>query len=640
MGAIDAIIRLDGGSPSAATLLRMAAAAPHRGRNPATYISGHLAMAHQANAAAIDDPQPYVVDNGRLVIILSGRLYDHQDVARKLRDLRHPVPDETHCAVIAAAYDAWGVQCVRELDGDFAFVLYDTVNRRLLGARDTFGVKPLCYAHWNGAIWIASEPRQILAAGVPATPCDESIASYIALERSLLDPSLSFHESIRRLRPGHVLIQEGSGPLREEPYWQIDPHRVNDETTEADMAARVRELLIDSVRRRTPPAGPYGCELSGGFDSSTVAALLRRDLSGRGINDPLETFSFELRDASADEPELIDAVAKSVGARHKHIYVDQDNVFKLLPHMIEAGGQPQFDMGLLYLWRCKEETARHGVHVTMSGLGGDELFFGRYHFLADLLKTGHFVTLAREMASLFPNDLSTGKPTSIKKLAAAYIASPMMPRGVRAWMRNRQGRGAFPNWINPDLARRTNLAERIAQGPKRVFSDYYRQDCLEVFESILVNVTVPIHEALGATFNVDTRFPLLDRRLVEYMFATPREHKIRRGQTRMLQRRAMDGILPAVVTQEHLKKNLNPVLWRQQNKHFAETLQSFFEQKTFRVAEYIDIDWMRGAYSNFLSSNGGAQQSAYVLWYALNLEGWLQTTESQTEAHHDGVPAA
>lgn len=639
MGAIDVILRLDGITSSAACLLRMAAAAPHRGRNPETYIAGPIAMAHQANAAAIREPQPYVVDNGRLAIVLSGRLYDREEVVRRLRHFGHPVRDESHCGVIAAAYDAWGPQCVRELDGDFAFVLYDAVNRRLLGGRDTFGVKPLCYALWNGALWIASEPRQILAVGVPATPCDESIASYIALERTLLDASLSFHKAIRRLKPGHILIQEGTSPPREEAYWRIDPYRVNEEATEADTAARVRDLLIDAVRRRVPEVGPYGCELSGGFDSSTVAALVRRDLERRGIHEPMETFSFELRDDAADEPELIDAVARSVGANHHHVYVDRDNVFELLPSMLQAGGQPQFDMGLLYLWRCKEETARHGVHVTLSGLGGDELFFGRYHFLADLLKSGRLIELAKEISSLFPYDLSTGKPTSLKRLTAAYIASPLMPRGFRTWLRQRQGRGLYPIWINPDLARRTHLAERIAQGPRRVFPDHYRQDCLEVFESILINVTVPIHEALGATFNVDTRFPLLDRKLVEYLFAAPREHKIRHGQTRMLQRRAMEGILPPVVTQEHLKKNVNPVLWRQQQNNFAETLKGFFAQRTFRVADYIDVDWMRRSYDDFLG-NRGAGQTAYVLWYALNIESWLHMIDNRTEAHHGGVPAA
>ena len=102
MGAIDVILRLDGAAPSAASLLRMAAAAPHRGRNPETYIAGPLAMAHQSNAAAIGEPQPYTTDDGRLAIVLSGRLYDRHEVVSRLRNAGHTVRDVTHCGVIAS----------------------------------------------------------------------------------------------------------------------------------------------------------------------------------------------------------------------------------------------------------------------------------------------------------------------------------------------------------------------------------------------------------------------------------------------------------------------------------------------------------------------------------------------------------
>ncbi|WP_166802300.1 asparagine synthetase B family protein [Microvirga pakistanensis] len=637
MGAINAILRLDGATPSIDTLLRMAAAAPHRGRNPSTYVSGPLALAHQRNSASVPDPQPFVVDGGRIAVVLSGRLYNLDDVARKLRQLGHSV--EGHCSAIAAAYDAWGADCVKELDGDFAFVLYDARHHRLLGARDALGVKPLCYARWNSALWVASEPAQLLETGLPVAPCEDSIASYIALERSLVDASHSFHRGVHRLKPGHILIQEGTGSPREEPYWRIDPDKKLEETREADIAVRIRELLVDSVRRRTPPEGPYSCELSGGFDSSTVAALLRRELNRREIDAPIETFSFELRDQAADEPELIKAVAQSVGARHHHIYVDKDNVFNRLPQIQRAGGMPQVDMGLMYLWRCKEESARRSVHVTMSGLGGDELFFGRYHYLADLLRSGRLIEFSRDLSGLFPIDRSTGKPTSLRRLTMAYIASPLVPRGARLLLRRFQGRQVVPPWVNPGLARRTNLEDRIAQGPKRVFADYYRQDCLEVFNSILVNIALPMHEALGAIFDVDTRFPLLDRRVVEYLFAAPRELKIRRGQTRILQRQAMEGILPPVVTQEHLKKNFNPVLWRQQHEHFLGALKPFMSQQSFRIADYMDVDWLRRTYQDFVDGRAPGQ-AGYLLWYALNLEIWLQAQHSTRETLRDGIPAA
>lgn len=639
MGGLSAILRSEQAAVPVDCLLRMAAAAPHRGRHPATHVAGPVMLAHQASSASVPEPQPFTTDDGRISVVLTGRLYNREEVVSELRAARRPQGNGSHCGTIAAAYDAWGADCLVRLDGDFAFVLYDAAHRRLLGARDAVGVKPLCWGERNGILYLASEPAQIIAAGVPNTPCALSIASYIALERSMLDPGLSFHEHVRRLRPGHRLVKEAAGPAREERYWQIDPARINPETTEADMAARVRSLLEEAVRRRMPREAPYGCALSGGFDSSTVAALLRRELDRQGIHDRLETFSFELRDPDADEPELIEAVAREVRADHHRVYVDKDDAFTVLPQILRAGGQPQIDMGLLYLWRKKEETARQGVHVTMSGLGGDELFFGRYHYLADLLRTGRLMEFAREMRSLFPVDRSTGKPTSLKRLAAAYIVSPLMPRPARRLLRKVQGRSVVPPWIEPSFARGVDLAGRIEQGPSRLYPDCYRQDCFEVFESILVNVTLPIHEALGAAFDVDTRFPLLDRRLIEYMFAVPRRHKIREGQTRILQRRAMDGILPPVVTQEHLKKNMNPVLWRQQEANLRRALKPLMQESDHRIAAYMRMDWIRDAYRRF-EGGRASPRDGYVLWYALNLESWLRSLEDRQEMRDVHAPAA
>ena len=639
MGGLSAILRIDRAHGPVEPLLHMAAAAPHRGARATTAASGPVVLAHQANSASVPDRQPYVEDGGRLSVVLTGRLYNKGEVQRMLRQegRRHGI--DSHCGVIAAAYDAWGIECVAHLDGDFAFVLFDADRRRLLGARDAVGVKPLCWAMWGEALYVASEPGQIIAAGVPNTPCAESIASYIALKRAMLDPGLSFHQHIHRLKPGHRLVKDVDQPPREERYWALDPDCENPETSEDDMAARLLGLLQEAVRNRVPPRGPYGCALSGGFDSSTVAGLLRRELDGRGIHDPLETFSFELRDAGADEPELIDAVAREVRARHHHIYVDQDDALALLPEILRIGGQPQVDMGLLYLWRKKQVTARNGVHVTMSGLGGDELFFGRYHFLADLLRRGNLLELVREMRSLFPVDRSTGKPTSFKRLVTAYVASPFVPPAARPLLRRLQRRDIVPPWINPAFARSVDLADRIEQGPRRVYADHYRQDCFEVFESILVNLTLPIHEALGAAVDVDTRFPLLDRKVIEYMFAVPRRQKIREGQTRILQRRAMEGILPAVVMHEHLKKNMNPVLWRQQRSSLIAALAPMMSRKGHRISAYMDINWLRRTQEEF-SAGRASSQDGYVLWYALNLELWLQSLEHRTEARNDRAPAA
>jgi asparagine synthase (glutamine-hydrolysing) len=354
-----------------------------------------------------------------------------------------------------------------------------------------------------------------------------------------------------------------------------------------------------------------------------VAALFRLATRGPdGEGEPLETFSFELRDPASDEPELIDAVSRDLRTNHHHIYLDQDNVFAVLPHMLAACDEPTADMGLLYLWRKKERAAQRGVRVMLSGLGGDELFAGQFHYLADLLRQRQLRTLWAEVRGIYPVDRMHNRRTSLEKLLRYYVVGPLIPRTFKR-LANTVVTGLVPPWIDRSLATRTRLADRIAAGPERLYPDAYRQDCFEVFKSSLVDVTLPLHEALGAAFGVETRFPLLDRSLVEYMFAAPREQKIRRGQVRLLQRRAMKGILPEVVLTRHVKKNLNPVLRRQQHGNFVAEANKLFSGGSLRCEAYLDRAHLRRSYGEFLLNRGG-DDAARPIWFALNLERWLE----------------
>lgn len=617
MGRMSAIFEVDGKPAEAELLARMQSAAPHHGEG-ATLRRERLALAHAPSPASPSDGR--VAESGPLAVVVTGRLYNGGEIARSL-GLSHPGGD---AALLLAAYSAWGEGCVERLDGDFAFVLFDGARRRLLCARDALGVKPLYYAYDGHRFLAASEPRQLLAAGVSAEPCEETIAFYLSLTVHLCGGPRSYYREILRLEPGHLLVVDEGGP-RMRRYWHLDPEHEIEERDEEAIVERVRWLMADAVARRTPTAPPYGCALSGGFDSSSVAGLLRRHLDGQGVDTPLETFSFELRDLAADEPEIIDIVAAQVGANHHHLYLDQDNVFEALPAILHATDEPTRDMGLLYLWRKKQEAQRLGIPVVLSGLGGDELFFGRYHYFADLARHGRLLTLAQEVRSLYPVDRSTGKRISLSGLLLNYVLAPLLPRRPKKLARRLlKGESLVGPWVHPELARRTQLAARILEGPPCVFPDAYRQECYESFYYVLVNVTLPIHEALGAACGVETRFPLLDRRLVEYMFAVPRELKIRRGASRIVQRRAMEGILPEVVLKEHLKKNLNPVLWRQQRHNLRAALESLFEQRTPRSDGYLNWPYLRRLHDGF---RGGSDVGMYWLWYALNLERWLEQCE-------------
>jgi asparagine synthase (glutamine-hydrolysing) len=619
MPGLSAIVQLDGAPVDSALLDKCNQAAAHRGTPVATRVDGPTAFAYlsreEQSAAQVAGGGPY----GRSSIVLTGHLYGRRELAEAL----DATTEESDATLILRAYRQWGADCLERLDGDFAFVLHDAEQNRILCARDALGMHPLCYAFDGKRLVAASEPRQVVATGIPAQPCEQSIAAYISAARHLSGGPRTFYEDVYRVEAGHLLEVNSKG-TRTRRYWQLDPGRELDERTDEEIAAKVRELMTDAVRRRVPDTGPYSCALSGGFDSSSVAALFCRAVRDRGVAEALETFSFELRDLESDEPDLIEAVSRELGSNHHHIYLDRDNVFAVLPQMLAACGEPTLDIGLLYLWRKKECASRHGVRVMLSGLGGDELFVGQFHYLSDLLKSLRLFSLWSELAGVYPVDRSTNVRTSLPRILQYYVVGPLIPRRIRRLARSVVTRqGPLPPWVNRSLAQRVNLADRLNQPPHRLYADAYRQDCFEVFTSSLVNTTLPLHEALGAAFGIETRFPLLDRRLVEYMFAAPREQKIQRGEVRQLQRRAMKGILPEVVLTRHVKKNLNPVLKRQQHGNFVMELKTLFSGGGLRCEEYLDGSYLHRTYRQFLA-NDGTGTTARVLWYAMNLERWLE----------------
>ncbi len=614
------VFRVDGAPADPDLLRRMIAATGQRGGSAGEKTEGAIGLAHWRVPTSVAGAQPLLGGAG-LRVVVTGRLYNRESLFDALRRPGQ-APFDSDAEAVLAAYAAWGPECVERLDGDFAFALHDGERRSLLCARDPFGLMPLFYAFDGRNFMAATQQKQLLAAGVSAEPCEEAIAAYVSMARHLTGGSRTYFRDVHSLEPGHTLVVDAEG-LRSRAYWQPDADLRVEEKTDEDLAERVRELMTDAVRRRLPERGPYACALTGGLDSASVAGLTRLVLDERGVQDALETISFEMRDPESDEPELIDAAAEQVRARHHHVYLDRDNVFEVLPELIRAGNAPTRDMGLLYLWRKKERAASLGIDVVLSGLGGDELFFGGYQYFADLLRSGRLVSWWREARALYPIDPSSRKRTSLGDLLLDYTLAPLLPRAAK-WQARRlfRGESAVPPWVRASFARRSELSQRVMRYPAPTYRDAYRLYGYEGFQQILVSVALPAHLALGAKFGVDTRFPFLDRRLVEYMFAVPREHKVREGQTRLLQRRAMKGILPEVVVRDHVKKNIHPVLQRQQRPHFGEALAELFARPRLECEEYLDGPCLREHYRRF--AGGSADTNVgNVLWHALNLEIWL-----------------
>ena len=358
-----------------------------RSRGPddsGTYLSptGGAVLAH-ARLAILDlspaGHQPMSTADGRHVIVFNGEIYNHAQLRRELESQGETFASHSDTEVILALYRRQGPACVHELEGMFAFCIWDVQERTAFLARDPFGIKPLYYYSQGGELVFASEVRALLASGcVPRRPCREAIASYW-LFGSVQEP-LSIVQGVRSLPAGHHLTWR-DGQLTLRCFW--DPQLIGEGIDAGDAVAATRSALQESIQRHLVSDVPVGVFLSGGVDSTVVATLARQ----AGVAD-LQTFSIAFNDPNFNEGEVAARTARHLGAHHHEWRLDAATGRRLLGDFLDAGDQPSIDGFNTY---CVSRFAReHGLKVVLSGLGGDELFagYGSFQMVPKILRLG------------------------------------------------------------------------------------------------------------------------------------------------------------------------------------------------------------------------------------------------------------
>ncbi len=626
MGAIAGIFERGGARPDQERLSRMSAMLARRAPGAEeTWFRGPFGLVHRRDGvrpSVSDGGQPLADATGRYWIACSGRVFNAEELAGELRDrgaLREPSP--SILSVMLAAYLTWGIDAFARFNGAFACAIADLEDETLVLARDHVGIKPLFYSAGRAAVLFASEVKAILAhAGVERNVDETGVANYLSCNRYLLLSERTFYRGIARLLPGHALVvTRDRADAR--PYWSIDPSRRRDGSSLEEAAERTRELLVDAVRIRIPEGDRVGAASSGGFDSSAVVCILSHLLRENGSKTKVHTFSFDFGSDAADEPHLVDAVARHTGATHHPMRVLTPDFLDETDELIAANDGPTLEDSVLLLWKKKKNAREHGVDVILSGLGGDELFMGRMNYLADLLRGFRWPELYREIRSIHPVNPNTGLRTSLRKLLRAYVLAPLEPGWMKNARRRRIANPFPPPWLSPSLARRTGVGARLVDPPRPRFATVFDSDCFDVFHYELLGGAVPYHDVAGSRWSIDTRFPLLDVRLVELMFTMPREWKIRRGEVRALQKKAVGPFLPREIVEQHKKKDFHPVLNAFLRDAYARELLPLLDARERISDDYVDWAAVRRYHDGFVSGRIG---NPYPLWVVSNLERWLR----------------
>jgi asparagine synthase (glutamine-hydrolysing) len=498
--------------------------------------------------------QPLSNENGKIWVIFNGEIYNFRELKNQLEGLGHQFKTNSDTEVIAHAYEEYGEHCLHHFNGMFAIGIWDESRKRLFLARDRLGKKPLYYSLMNDTFLFASELKALLAYPCFSKKVDPlSFAKYLFFEY-VPSPHTIFNDA-KKLPPASYLIwQKGGMEVKE--YWSPFSIRKEEEyASEAEIEARMIELLRNSVKHRLISDVPLGVFLSGGIDSSAISAFAQEEARGK-----IKTFSIGFEDPSFDESRYARLASKYLGTDHHEQTMTPADLLNLVPNLPDILDEPMADASILPTYLLSKFTRRY-VTVALGGDGGDELFAGYPTYLAHkfarpyelLLGTLH--PIISLLGNLLPvSDDNISFDFKVKK----FLSGIGHPDGIRnaIWL----GSFSFPELekvLSPDMNTQFNqarLTEEITSYEKgyplkdKTTLVQYLDLKLYLQEDILVKV-----DRASMACSLEVRAPFLDHQLVEFVMSLPSSLKLRRFTTKYILKKVMKKFLPKEVIQRSKK---------------------------------------------------------------------------------------
>jgi asparagine synthase (glutamine-hydrolysing) len=483
--------------------------------------------------------QPISGCDNRINVVFNGEIYNFREVQQELEGLGHRFHTRSDTEAIVHAYEEFGTACVERLRGMFAFAIWDSNHDRLFIARDRVGKKPLYYSlTQQGTLVFGSELKCLLEhPSIERRTNLTAVDAYLALGY-VPDPFTIF-QGIHKLPPGSFLIFE-KGKLRIEQYWDFRYQEVDNTRTEDQVIEELRELLDEAVRIRLVADVPLGAFLSGGVDSSTVVGLMSRHMT-----QPVKTFSIGFTEDSYDELKFARVASKRFETDHTEFIVTPD-ICRLVDQLAWQFDEPFADSSALPTYMVSK-LAREKVTVALSGDGGDELFAGYTRYVVDSKRSGF---------SKMPRFLRTGvlAPLTARLPHGAYGRNYLHNISLDAIARytdsvsifTMPGRqalydGAMIETLNEQggvLDCMSELAERVGTGAE-LDRLLYIDSKTYLPGDILTKV-----DRMSMAVSLETRVPLLDHKLIEFVTRIPASMKMRGRETKHIFKRAMQGIVP------------------------------------------------------------------------------------------------
>ena len=570
MCGIAGMLERPGHEASRQVLLEMAGEIQHRGPDgTGVYLDGNLAMAN-TRLSIVDlqgGTQPMASEDGRYWIVHNGEVYNHIEVRAELEALGQRFVSHCDTEVVVQAYATWGADCLQRLNGAFAFAIWDTERRQLFIARDRLGIRPLFIAQPPGCLLFASEAKALLRhPAMSRALCPVGLLETFRLWAT--SPHRSALQGVRELSPGTYAYVAADGVVREHHFWDM---RFNPDAaavrSEGELSEALLSLLEDATRLRLRADVPVSAYLSGGLDSSAIAALTCRVSSA-----PRRFFALSFADERYDERIYQQQMARYLDTELTTVEVQAQDIAEAFPEVIRLAEKPMFRTAPAPMLLLSRKVRELGLKVVLTGEGADEIFAG-YNLFREA-KVRRFWAKQPD-SKLRPRLLSTLYPYLARDLRstggflAGFFAKGLQDVTDPLYShRLRFGNGARV----AGLLQRDVLAEAVADGEPealllaRLPADFQRFGPLGQAQYLEIRTFMQgylLHsqgDRMLMGNAVEGRFPFLDHRLAEFIADVPERLRIRGLQEKYLLRRAVSGLMPRDIGRRQKRPYRAPIL--------------------------------------------------------------------------------
>ncbi|HEX5888247.1 MAG TPA: asparagine synthase (glutamine-hydrolyzing) [Pyrinomonadaceae bacterium] len=609
----------------ATVLKRMRDVITHRGPDDeGIFVDGRVGLGHR-RLSIVDvaaGHQPMTNEDGSLHITYNGEIYNHADYREPLIARGHVY--KTHCdtETILHLYAEYGDDCVDRLRGMFAFAIWDRNKRELFIARDRLGVKPLYYVHTqDGSLYFASEIKALLEARAVKPELNfRAFSDYLANHATSGEETLFI--GVKRLLPGHTLRWR-DGEIKIRKYWDVSfEKQAPAGRSDADYIAEWSDLFRKSVQLRLMADVPLGMFLSGGIDSSAIAAVM-----STLVDEPIKTFSVAFAEREANELEYARLVAQAYKTDHHEIVVTPEQFWTKLPDLIWHEDEPLAHPSSVALYFVSHLASQH-VKVVLTGEGSDELMAGYARYRKTILNLAlgeHYHRMVPSGVRDLVRKQFSGMTGSKLRLKLGRTFLNLSPDIESIYFDNFS---VFSRSLQQQLLTTDAMDQMGGIDPYAGVRDVLRNtDAQSLLDRLLyADIKTYLHELLmkqdqmSMAASVESRVPFLDHKLVEFTSSLPERLKLRRWTTKYVLRQSMKGVLPPAIL-DRPKMGFPVPLGKWFRGAYAPVLDEYVLSSRAIERGIFQPDFVRSLVDQH---QRGVANHSERLWSLVNLEMWFR----------------